>query len=118
MAVVTVGYIRAGTKNYIIPDRAEMGLTVRTRNAEVWKQILAAITRITKAEALAGGALQEPLIEHSEGTNLVYNDPAQLGARLGAGSLDHVQSQGIQSVCNRWRCEPGESRSSVGRQFR
>ena len=30
MAVVTVGYIRAGTKNNIIPDEAEMGLTVRT----------------------------------------------------------------------------------------
>jgi len=81
MAVVTVGYIRAGTKNNIIPDQAEMGLTVRTRKAEVRKQILAAITRITKAEALAGGAPQEPLIEHVEGTNLVYNDPA-LAQRL------------------------------------
>src|SRR5207244_4521161 len=28
MAVVTVGYIRAGTKNNIIPDDAELGLTV------------------------------------------------------------------------------------------
>src|SRR5450631_3657681 len=30
MSVVTVGYIRAGTKNNIIPDQAELGLTVRT----------------------------------------------------------------------------------------
>ena len=30
MAIVTVGYVQAGTKNNIIPDRAEMGLTVRT----------------------------------------------------------------------------------------
>ena len=81
MAVVTVGYIRAGTKNNIIPDQGEMGLTVRTRNAGVRKQILAAITRITKAEALAGGAPQEPLIEHIEETNLVYNDPT-LAQRL------------------------------------
>ena len=51
MAVVTVGYIHAGTKNNIIPDQAELGLTVRTYKAEVRKQILAAITRITKAEA-------------------------------------------------------------------
>ena len=64
MAVVTVGYIRAGTKNNIIPDQAELGLTVRTYKADVRKQVLAAITRITKAEALAGGAPQEPLIEH------------------------------------------------------
>jgi amidohydrolase len=81
MVVVTVGYIRAGTRNNIIPDQAEMGLTVRTRNAEVRKQILAAIARITKAEALAGGAPQEPLIEHTEEVNLVYNDPA-LAQRL------------------------------------
>ena len=54
MAVVTVGYIRAGTKNNIIPDQAELGLTVRTYKADVRKQVLAAITRITKAEALAG----------------------------------------------------------------
>ncbi len=56
MAVVTVGYIQAGTKNNIIPDQAELGLTVRTRNAEVRKQVLAAIARITKAEAEAAGA--------------------------------------------------------------
>ena len=33
MAIVTVGYIRAGTKNNIIPDQADMGLTIRTCNA-------------------------------------------------------------------------------------
>src|SRR5271155_2656540 len=75
MAVVTVGYIRAGTKNNIIPDQAEMGLTVRTRNTDVRKQVLAAIARITKAEAEAAGGPREPLIDHYEGTDLVYNDP-------------------------------------------
>jgi len=81
MAVVTVGYIQAGTKNNIIPDTAEMGLTVRTYNQEVRKQILAAITRITKSEAAASGAPREPLVERYEGTDSVYNDPA-LAARL------------------------------------
>jgi hippurate hydrolase len=81
MAVVTVGYIQAGTKNNVIPDQAEMGLTVRTRKAEVRQQILAAIARITKAEAAAAGAPREPLLEHYEGTDLVYNDPA-LAQRL------------------------------------
>src|SRR5258706_4696176 len=76
MAVVTVGYIQAGTKNNIIPDQAELGLTVRTRNAEVRKQILAAIARITKAQAEAAGAPRAPSIDHYEGTDLVYNDPA------------------------------------------
>ncbi|HUA15677.1 MAG TPA: amidohydrolase [Verrucomicrobiae bacterium] len=76
MAIVTVGYIQAGTKNNIIPDHAEMGLTVRTYKQDVRKQVLAAISRITKAEAAAAGAPKEPLIEHYEGTDLVYNDPA------------------------------------------
>jgi hippurate hydrolase len=83
MVVVTVGYIRAGTKNNIIPDQAELGLTVRTYKTEVRKQVLAAISRIAKAEALASGAQQEPLIEHYEGTDSVYNDPA-LAQRLRA----------------------------------
>src|SRR5579864_908753 len=83
MAVVTVGYIQAGSKNNIIPDHAEMGLTVRTFKPDVRKQILAAITRITKAEAAAAGAPKEPLVERYEGTDLVYNNPP-LAERLRA----------------------------------
>lgn len=83
MAVVTVGYIRAGTKNNIIPDQAELGLTVRTFKTDVRKQVLASITRIAKAEAIAGGAQQEALIEHYESTDSVYNDPG-LAERLRA----------------------------------
>jgi amidohydrolase len=81
MAVVTVGYIRAGTKNNIIPDQAEMGLTVRTNKQDVRKQVLASIARITKEESEAGRAPQKPLIEHYEGTDSVYNNPA-LAERL------------------------------------
>jgi amidohydrolase len=81
MAVVTVGYVRAGTKNNIIPDQAELGLTVRTFKADVRKQVLAAIPRIINAESQAGGAPKEPLIEHYESTDSVYNDPA-LAQRL------------------------------------
>ena len=84
LAVVTVGYIRAGTKNNIIPDTAEMGLTVRTYKADIRKQVLAAIARITKAEAEAAGAPREPSIEREEGTDAVYNEPA-LGQRLRPG---------------------------------
>jgi len=83
MAIVTVGYIRAGTKNNIIPDQAEMGLTVRTYKQDVRKQILAAITRITKGEAAAAGAPREPLIDRYQGDDSVYNDPA-LAQRLRA----------------------------------
>ncbi len=79
--MITVGYIHAGTKNNIIPDQAELGLTVRTYKADIRKHVLAAIARITKAEAEAAGAPREPLIEHYEGTDAVYNDPA-LAQRL------------------------------------
>jgi len=86
MVVVTVGYIQAGTKNNIIPDQAEMGLTVRTYKADIRKQVLAAIARIAKAEAEAAGAPREPVVERYEGTGAVYNDPA-LAQKL-RGSLE------------------------------
>lgn len=75
-AVVTVGYLNAGTKNNIIPDQAEMGLTVRTYKADVRKQVLAAISRIANAEAEAAGAPRPPSIERYEASDAVYNDPA------------------------------------------
>jgi hippurate hydrolase len=74
LAVVTVGYITAGTKNNIIPDQAEMGLTVRTFKQDVRKQVLAAITRITNAEAQAAGTPRPPSIDRYEMTDAVYND--------------------------------------------
>jgi amidohydrolase len=97
-AVVTVGYIHAGTKNNIIPDQAEMGLTVRTFKPEIRKQVLAAITRITNAEATAAEAPRTPSIEHLEATDAVYNDPAlaqRLRAPLEAAlGKDNVLTQG------------------------
>lgn len=74
-AVVTVGYVRAGTKNNVIPDEAELGLTVRSYKSDVRQQVLAAITRITNAEAQAAGAPRPPSIERYETTDSVYNDP-------------------------------------------
>jgi amidohydrolase len=86
MAVVTVGYIHAGTKNNIIPDDAELGITVRTYKDEVRKQILDAIRRIANAESEAARAPRMPLIERYEATDAVYNNPA-LAQRL-RGVLD------------------------------
>ena len=81
VAVITVGYVHAGTKNNIIPDQAQLGLTVRTRDPAVREQVLRAITRVANAEAAAGAAPRAPLIEHYESTDAVYNDPA-LAARM------------------------------------
>lgn len=74
-AVVTVGYIHAGLKNNIIPDDAEMGLTLRARDPKVRAHLIASVERIAKAEAEAAGAEKMPRIEHPEETAAVYNDP-------------------------------------------
>ena len=93
VAVVTVGYIQAGTKNNIIPDQAELGITVRSYKPEVRKQVLAAIERITKAEAIAAGATREPKIDHYEATDAVYNDPASGAAHGGRSGISAGQGQ-------------------------
>ncbi|MBS0421738.1 MAG: amidohydrolase [Proteobacteria bacterium] len=76
LAVVTVGYVTAGTKNNIIPDQAEMGLTVRTYKQNVRKQVLDAITRIANAEAQVSNAPRPPTIDRYETTDAVINDQA------------------------------------------
>lgn len=93
VAVITVGYFQAGTKNNIIPDQAQMGLTVRSYKPEVRKHLLTAIERIANGEAEAGGAEKMPLIEEYESTSAVYNDPiltrhlaATLETALGKGN--------------------------------
>src|ERR1700704_3804542 len=74
-AVITIGYIQAGTKNNIIPDDAQMGFTVRSYKPDVRQHLLAGIERVAKAEAMAAGAGKTPLVEKYESTSAVYNDP-------------------------------------------
>ncbi len=80
-AVVTVGYLHAGLKNNIIPDDAQLGLTVRTYKPEVREQVLSAIERIARGEAEAAGAPRPPDIEKYESTDALYDDPV-LAERL------------------------------------
>jgi amidohydrolase len=94
-AVVTVGSIHGGTKHNIIPDEVKMQLTVRSYEPAVRKKLLAAIARIAKAEAAAGAAPREPLVEVDPGGgDAVYNDPAltrrvagAIAAALGAANV-------------------------------
>src|SRR5215469_6638638 len=91
-AVITIGYIQAGTKNNIIPDDAQMGLTVRSFKPEVRQHLLAAIERVARAEAMAAGAEKMPLVEKYESTSAVYNDPV-LTQHL-TGTLENVLGKG------------------------
>jgi metal-dependent amidase/aminoacylase/carboxypeptidase family protein len=69
-------------------------LTVRTYKADVRQQVLAAITRITMAEAEAAAAPRAPSIDHFEGADAVYNDPTlaqqMRGALQDALGVDNV----------------------------
>jgi hippurate hydrolase len=76
MAVVTVGAVRAGTKENIIPDTAELLISVRSYEIGVRDRVLQAITRIVRAEAAASGAAQDPKIELRYSFPAVVNDPA------------------------------------------
>ena len=59
-AVVTVGTLRAGASENVIPDRALLRLNVRTFKGQVRSRVLAAIRRILDAEAAASGAPKPP----------------------------------------------------------
>jgi amidohydrolase len=75
-AVITVGSIHGGTKNNIIPDEVQLQLTVRSFTTPVRQRLLAAIDRVTKAEAAAAAAPREPLIERGPGATALVNDSA------------------------------------------
>jgi len=73
-AVITVGSIHGGTKHNIIGQACHLELTVRSYGSEVRQQLLDAIVRKAKAVALSNRA-EEPIIEISEGTPSLFNDP-------------------------------------------
>ncbi|GAA4613299.1 amidohydrolase [Saccharopolyspora hordei] len=73
-AVVTVGSIRAGTKDNIIPDQAELRVNIRTFDGRVRERVIEAVKRIVRAEAAASGAEREPEFEPLHSFPLLVND--------------------------------------------
>jgi len=95
-AVVTIGAIKGGIRNNVVPDEVEMLGTVRTFDAQQRADILARIRRTVEGTAAASGAtaLFEP---ESLGTPVVDNDPAltrsgvaALGRAIGDGNVRQV----------------------------
>ena len=87
-AVITVGVFKGGTQFNIIPDEVTLDLSVRSFRPDVRQHLLTSIERITKGEALAGGAPREPVVKVTPGAHATYNDP-QLTDRVVA-ALRHV----------------------------
>lgn len=83
-AVVTVGSIRAGTKENIIPDQAELLVNIRSFDERVRERVLAAVRRIVRAEAIASGAEREPEFEQLTRFPLLVNDPDATSRTTGA----------------------------------
>ena len=74
--VLTVGALRAGTAPNVIPDEAELLLTVRSYDPAVRGKMLAAIERIVAAEAAASGATTAPEVTSLGAFPAVVNDAA------------------------------------------
>jgi amidohydrolase len=96
-AVVTVGFVHAGTKDNIVPDEAELGLTVRTYSPDVRTQVLAAIERIVRAEAAASGAEKEPEIVVANSSPTLVSDPAAT-ERTVAAFVEHFGQGGLLPI--------------------
>tara|TARA_A100001391_G_scaffold66729_3_gene42440 strand:- start:23591 stop:24895 length:1305 start_codon:yes stop_codon:yes gene_type:complete len=84
-SVITVGMFNAGTKRNIIPDRADLQLTVRSNDPAVRTQLLESIERVTVNTARAHGISEDmlPEVTHQYGTPPGINNDA-LARRLDA----------------------------------
>ncbi|MGW5644674.1 M20 family metallopeptidase [Saccharopolyspora sp. NPDC003752] len=96
-AVVTVGSIKAGTKDNIIPDQAELRVNIRSFDERVREHVIAAVQRIVRAEAIAAGAEREPEFERLTDFPVLVNDPevtgrttAALRKELGDGQVQEL----------------------------
>ena len=90
-AVVSIGAIKGGIRNNIIPDEVEMIGTFRTFDPAVRKQIIERITRTAEDIAHAGGATAT--VEIADDNNPVVVNEARLTERM-LPSLEHVAGAG------------------------
>jgi amidohydrolase len=99
--VVTVGSIHGGTKHNIIGDEVKMQLTLRTYKSDVRDRVLAAIDRIAKGIATAGGVPPEraPIVNvlKDQFTPATYNNP-ELTKRLVAAWKKLLGNENVEIV--------------------
>ncbi len=99
--VITVGSIHGGTKHNIISDEVKMQLTVRTYKSDVRDRVLAAIDRIAKGIAAAGGVPPEraPIVSvvKDQFCPATYNNP-ELTKRLVAVWKKTLGNENVEIV--------------------
>jgi amidohydrolase len=79
MAVLTVGALRAGTKENVVPEQAELLISIRSFDEAVRRRVLDGIDRIVRAEAAASGAVREPETTVLHSFPAVVNDERAVG---------------------------------------
>ncbi|MCX5192582.1 amidohydrolase [Streptomyces sp. NBC_00249] len=91
LVAVTVGSFRAGERANVVPDRAELGITVRAAGEAALARAAEAVERIVRAECAASGCPREPEIVRESSSPVTHPDPATTAtvreahtARLGA----------------------------------
>ncbi|WP_376696051.1 amidohydrolase [Wenzhouxiangella sp. EGI_FJ10305] len=88
-AVISVGRVRAGVRNNIIPEEAELIGTIRTLDPDMRDKIHADIRRTAEHIAASQGA--EVTVDIQRGYPVTYNDPALTEAM--APSLQRVAGE-------------------------
>ncbi|MEV6316291.1 amidohydrolase [Streptomyces sp. NPDC051776] len=94
--VLTVGSLRAGERGNIIPDRAELGVTVRAFSESALRRVTDAVERIVRGECAASGCPDDPLVTVTSRSPALVPDPDLTNALrtvhaagFGAGRVAH-----------------------------
>jgi len=96
-AVVTVGTMRAGTSENVIPDTALLRLNVRTFTDQVRNRVLSAIKRIIEAEASGSNAPKPPEFSVLSEYPLTRNDEAAT-RKVVAALEGHFGTDGVREI--------------------
>ncbi|MFC0865994.1 amidohydrolase [Sphaerimonospora cavernae] len=78
--VLTVGSLRAGERGNVIPDRAELSLTVRAFSEAALERVTAAVERIVRAECAASNCPEEPEITITSRSPALLPAPSAMAA--------------------------------------
>ncbi|MFF4105014.1 amidohydrolase [Streptomyces sp. NPDC001903] len=77
---VTVGSFRAGERANVVPERAELDVTVRAAGPAALARAAAAVERIVRAECAASDCPREPEIVRVGSSPVTHPDPATTAA--------------------------------------